>query len=605
MIRKKMVLLCIWVVLLCGAIPCYGQDTLPQEKVEMIFLLDTSGSMKTTDPNQMVPDRIRYFIDLLRAETVQVGFVGYNSQVSEQAALQDISMYAAGGELQAVLNGLAYRGNTDLSAGLQRAVELLPDKKTGQEAAKQVILLFSDGAAYSSGNADKQKTVQEQLNQILTNAKERGIIIEVVAIGQEAAEQSNLLFEAAGATGGTIYTAQALSELDRLLQILYEKYFLCNVIHTQTVDIQKGLNQLEVPIPSAAFDQMRLSLTATVPVEQMKLFGQADQMILHSGRYYEMVDIAGLANQSLSLQFQSSRAGTGAFTIYLASAFKPQVALSYETGNLQDQRTNFSISLLEGARAFDLEDVVIGAMEAKVSLTPYSGQSTGEGLIEMSGPITLTGQILDNRIIVQEMVAPGQYLLQVTLEGQGMLLESRPALITVMDALTPAKEQRQHVRNQRMFWVITIVIGIALLYGAYRMKLRMTTIAMEQEEEAKRLFFSGKLNCYLTNNDDVDEDFPPIVEYLYQRNEKTVTLQQIINEAAVLPAFQGADQIILRPGPKNNLIIRNLSDCTIIRSHEIIERNREALVEYDETLYITSADKQYEMTIYYKSSRPY
>ena len=63
------------------------QDHISNTQTDIIFLLDVSGSMKTTDPNKISLELIKLMIDVSAKNGNRVGFIGYNEKVAYQYIL--------------------------------------------------------------------------------------------------------------------------------------------------------------------------------------------------------------------------------------------------------------------------------------------------------------------------------------------------------------------------------------------------------------------------------------------------------------------------------------------------------------------------------------
>ena len=107
--------------------------------LSVVFALDVSGSM-SGPPLEHVQGSVEALLDLLDADD-RVGVVAFADDAAEIAALQSLD-----GPWKNVVKGrvrrLAAGGSTNMSAGLDKAKELLGERK---EHERQLIVLLSDG----------------------------------------------------------------------------------------------------------------------------------------------------------------------------------------------------------------------------------------------------------------------------------------------------------------------------------------------------------------------------------------------------------------------------------------------------------------------------
>lgn len=574
----------------------FAQDGMevPVEKVDLVLLMDTSGSMNTTDPNDLIKDAEKLFVDLSTLANVdlRLGFVGYSDRITASHALVGIEDANGLASLKAVIDQVRYQGSTDLSVGLNGAATLFID----QPERKRIVILLSDGVAYSDDKDDLQKTVLQQLDQAMQVINEKGIIVDTVAVKQSVASQSNLLFGLSDQTGGTIYTALEDTDVAEVYDQLAIKYYNPNRLFRAPVSLNKGMQQLPLALPTNAFSDVLIVLETNSSIKNIKIFSQAEKLRIIEEPHYALVEMAGAKQETFSLQVNSKNATEGSISIYLKNPITQTLTTTSEVVEVKTnprQMENLTIQLSEGAKFLTNHSYVNAMSPVFVLIEEHTGQET---LI----PATFEG---DTIIASHQFSQFGKYQLTTILNGPGASLHSNTVELLVEDQVTPVLAKLKGERDQKIMLALSGAVCLVLLIFVIKLTRRTKAQIMAKEEDAKRLYFAGRLSGYIINTQNEDDDVPPITEYLHRHLEKSLTLADIVQGAQIDCDLKGAENIIFRPGPKNSLIIRNNSNCTIIKSHEIVERNKEALVEYDEKMYITFEDQLYEMEIYYKNSK--
>jgi Mg-chelatase subunit ChlD len=114
-----------------------------QENIAVILLIDTSGSMRTTDPQRLRETAARIFIDLLSPEDY-LGLITFDHEANVVLPLQKVSS-SANKELfkEGLSPQLEPRGNTDFTKALKAAAEQF--RKTDAGGARPVAVLLTDG----------------------------------------------------------------------------------------------------------------------------------------------------------------------------------------------------------------------------------------------------------------------------------------------------------------------------------------------------------------------------------------------------------------------------------------------------------------------------
>jgi Mg-chelatase subunit ChlD len=153
--------------------------------IDMMLVLDTSGSLAQTDPDDY---RTTAAVGMIRGlspkSDIQIGVIGFNNS---NDLLQPLTRDR--NSVVAALRGLKRSGGTNLAAGIETAVDEL--KRNGREDSSRVIVLFTDGMS-------NEKKAREAANY----AKSEGIAVQTLLLGENL-KGGFLLEEIAANTGGS------------------------------------------------------------------------------------------------------------------------------------------------------------------------------------------------------------------------------------------------------------------------------------------------------------------------------------------------------------------------------------------------------------------
>ena len=90
-----------------------------------------------------------------------------------------------------------------------------------------------------------------------------------------------------------------------------------------------------------------------------------------------------------------------------------------------------------------------------------------------------------------------------------------------------------------------------------------------QSSKVSKISYNGKLLIYVTKTPD-DEDISPREFNLFRLfNTKPILLAKVLRDCNLAIDFRGAEDIIINPMPRG-IFIRNTSDCTITKRHDIL-----------------------------------
>ncbi len=124
-------------VLLNGAVPVQSawadEYVSGKSGLDVIFVMDYSGSMKSNDPDHMAQGMVKAFVDTVHSADIRIGFVAYNDQLLSAMQPVTVETNEARQELKALIDKAGYSGNTDIGLGLKYAYDLVSRKRSGKK----------------------------------------------------------------------------------------------------------------------------------------------------------------------------------------------------------------------------------------------------------------------------------------------------------------------------------------------------------------------------------------------------------------------------------------------------------------------------------------
>jgi len=166
--------------------------------VKLLFLIDASTSIRTTDPEEQRVDAILEVIDSLADQPdVEYGIIAfglgalittercddYENRVNCQPGFTENLDYAVAGAAQAALSN----GTTDYIIALQTAISMLAnDMANGVEEdlenARYVVMFLSDGIPDSDGRFNPDDTCDDAQEWVSTGRPRRGLTDELATL---------------------------------------------------------------------------------------------------------------------------------------------------------------------------------------------------------------------------------------------------------------------------------------------------------------------------------------------------------------------------------------------------------------------------------------
>ena len=218
-IRPILTLLC-GLLLAAGLQIGSGQAADSSGFVDVVLVIDNSGSMRKNDPRFLMPKTVSEFLDRL-PDANRVGMVLFDQRARLLRPLTELGAPAARQQLAASLEMVDYRGKfTDSAAGIERAVYEL--KNSGRPAARKSIIFLTDGIVDTGKRQKDVELTQWLKTDLAAECRTFGIRILGIAFTENA--DFPLIQALASRTGGAYYRATRPEDiagvLDRIQTLL-------------------------------------------------------------------------------------------------------------------------------------------------------------------------------------------------------------------------------------------------------------------------------------------------------------------------------------------------------------------------------------------------
>lgn len=609
---KLMTLITVLVFVIISCIPALAQEEQTAEK-SVIILLDTSGSMKTNDPDRLVLDSITQLIYTLPSN-YGMGMVSYGSEASLLCGVREIGVTdaettytemtaaeTAGSRhrdaIAELAAGVEYKGYSNAGAGLSRAVEALE----GAAGEEKYIVMFSDGEILMKEEEDTQASLQ-LYQDAAKRAGEQGITIYIVGLGEGMEDPDNDIFRAAATTGGkSWYVAGAVelqNEIDRILEEMGVKQSTIAII-----DPDGGQERVALELPYLLADRVRVLLTSDAPIRNLNSSFQAQSARQINGSRYSLLEIERPTGGHLEISFEAQQGNQVRINAIPEYSITPRVEISYED-RLSDEPENpyyqriatisYSFCSMERPAMLLWEDAFFDQGKIRLGI----GGETEE-LYLRSGRLKQR----ENVESAEEYEVSFDYseLPVNVIRGDRVVVTLDPPPPVPVEEPQAPEFPAGAVAAGILILTSILVAGILILRGK---RTKPAPAPDRERPQPSKYSYVGKVNLYITRTRS-GYDIPPLYYNLFRLPAgKVVSLQEILDECQVKEEFPGAKGIYFKPGMNRNLILTNNSDCTIMKSREILMKDKSYQLSLDAKLDISFEDEISELTLQYKDLKP-
>ncbi|HMK42682.1 MAG TPA: vWA domain-containing protein [Dissulfurispiraceae bacterium] len=182
---------------------------------DVVLLMDSSGSMKKTDPSQYRKEAAKLLISLL-GDSDNVGVVGFGERAEVLASLTS----SAKKNREALFGAVAKIGSNEPWTNITEAVRQGASLLEKSQRNKRVILLMSDGKL-DLGTKEKDAAATAELADLLTRIAKSGIQIHTVAFSDMS--DAEFLRDIAAKTGGAFRFARNDKDIHVMFASLFER----------------------------------------------------------------------------------------------------------------------------------------------------------------------------------------------------------------------------------------------------------------------------------------------------------------------------------------------------------------------------------------------
>lgn len=567
--------------------PAFGAERGDSPEPEKIVLVaDISGSIVEYDAGYSMKDALSLAAGLA-PDGVEMALLSVNTDIQTETEFYDTSSAEGRRLLRTAADGLAYQGNTDLVAGLERAVERL-DYGPGR------IILIADISEGGLTPADTARaSVQTALaEELAARCVSSGITVDLLLMGQ--APEENALADAiegfADKTGGRILRAESGSALSQCVEDLYFSSYTYlmwpvtgSVTQSQTISLSmptNGINRARVYAPG--LDVKAAYAGAGLETESRPAF--------------TLLDLSRPAREGISL---TADPDGGNAEIYLITDYDLEAAVTAASeivvpekkGGEATQSTTLTIDVLDKATGGSiLDEAAAPLFIPEVTLTSPEGEILSLQA-EAAGGTYIAAFYPDSY---------GTYDVSVTLtQGENTL----PAARTTFDA--------EDIRPVKTAWnlslIAAVIIGIllilsAIIYAAAKKRRGSgLRVAMQPEEKTR---FSGRLQVATVIAGGGTKEIPPFSFHLDKAgNEKKLSLGDLYEASAVSCPYANCSGIFFLPGPGESIILKNNSNAKILYLGKSYGPREKIQLYYNEKVYIIFEEHEDELEIYYRAAR--
>ena len=185
--KKRLIIFVAALMLTVSAVlmPVAGVEAEENKELDLIMVLDQSGSMQTNDPNGMMKEAANMLTAMMPAKTSRVGVISFNREQTEVVGLRELS------EAADEVDGIEYEGGTDIGNAIADAVGMFNESDDRVHA----ILVLSDGRNDFGIDKNAEQASDERLYDALVTAQNQNCQIYCLGFGEEMSNTDDIPYQ--------------------------------------------------------------------------------------------------------------------------------------------------------------------------------------------------------------------------------------------------------------------------------------------------------------------------------------------------------------------------------------------------------------------------
>lgn len=266
---KKITSLLLSLLLVCtivfGAFPVLAEENPGGNHYNVVLVVDGSGSMISTDSQNLRFEAINQFVGLLAQQGNTLGTIVFDEDIEVSMDLTPINNRSDKEEITKAIENYEVdpHGDTNIGLALDGAVDMIAAK--GKQDLKSVIVLLSDGNTDLEGYQATQLSLSQKADAI-DRARDKDIPVYTVCLNEDGSANANELKQIADATGGNFEEVSHPEDLKHVFQSFYN--LICgtsthSLIPSKVWD-ETGVLEGQFSVPSFGVQEVNIIISGNV-----------------------------------------------------------------------------------------------------------------------------------------------------------------------------------------------------------------------------------------------------------------------------------------------------------------------------------------------------
>ncbi len=305
--KAYFIVLLIFAIIILSPQVVYAKEfTNEQSGVDIIFVMDYSGSMKTNDSQNIAKGMVKSFIDTVPSESVRIGFISYNDQILSSISPIAVKTQEQRDKLKSFIDAKAYSGNTDIGLGLKFAYDIMEQ----ETERKKIIVLISDGETDLKGSKTGRdiEISEKDRRDTIEKCKEDEIQIYTIAFGEYDGSIETLQ-SMSEETNATMYKIETPEKLIEILYGILATNVDYNIQKITDAVYGEGIQNIRIKLEERYLDELDVLVISSEDIGEVSVFYGEQKIEAVNLKNYAVGKIEDIKKDisELTVQIQTSK----------------------------------------------------------------------------------------------------------------------------------------------------------------------------------------------------------------------------------------------------------------------------------------------------------
>lgn len=233
--------------------------------LDIVFVLDASGSMLYSDPDGIALDAMNLFLDLCD-DSCGVGYDVYTQKIMEEQDITSIKNSSDFDKIKNKIEKIKYDpvGDTDIALGLTRAMKIFEKNEKEDENRKKAIVLLSDGNTDLPNGPRTVAESKKEMETTLGELSKKEIPVYAIGLNSNGSLDKKELENIAKKSNGKSYETNTSDKLTYIISDIFS-----DIYDLEGVDREIVNGDVKIPIKDNSVFYVNIIIRTKLSKEEL------------------------------------------------------------------------------------------------------------------------------------------------------------------------------------------------------------------------------------------------------------------------------------------------------------------------------------------------